>query len=58
MNNNEERYLIMTNIDGFAFSNYTTEKTLSYSEAVKVLQEVKGADPNAKIAKVIEIVEG
>ncbi|MDY6290081.1 MAG: hypothetical protein SPL86_01190 [Succiniclasticum sp.] len=58
MNNNGEKFLIMTNIDGFAFANYTTEKTLSYSEAVKVLQEVKGADPNAKIVKVSEIVEG
>ena len=51
-----EKYLIMTNIDGFMFANYTTEKLLSYSEAWKELDRVRQADPNAKLVKVVEVI--
>lgn len=52
-----DKYLIMTNSDGFMFANYTTEKLLDYDEAVKWLAIVKGADPNARLVRVIEEVE-
>ncbi len=52
-----EKYLIMTNSDGFMFANYTTEKLLDYDEALKTLALVRSADPNAKIVRVIEEVE-
>ncbi len=49
-----EKYLISTNIEGIMFTNYDTEKLLSYDEALKWLALVKQADKNAKIVKVIE----
>ena len=52
-----ERFLIMTNIEGIICTNYTTEKLLDFEEAVKWLAIVKGADPNAKIVRVVEEVE-
>ena len=52
-----EKYLIMTNSDGFMFANYTTEKLLDYDEALKTLALVRSADPNAKIVRVVEEVE-
>ena len=50
-----EKYLIMTNEEGFMFGNYTTEKLLDYDEAVKVLACVRLADSNAKLVKVVEV---
>ena len=52
----KDKYLIMTNIDGFCFANYTTEKLLSYDEAWKELDRVRQADPEAKIVKVVEVM--
>ena len=53
----KDKYLIMTNIDGFCFANYTTERLLSYDEAWKELDRVRQADPNAKLVKVAEVIE-
>ena len=53
----KDKYLIMTNIDGFCFANYTTEKLLSYSEALKTLAVVRLSDQNAKLVKVVEVIE-
>ena len=53
-----EKYLIMTNSDGFMFANYTTEKLLDYDEAWKELDRVRQADPNARLVKVVEIIGG
>ena len=53
-----EKYLIMTNIDGFIFANYTTEKLLDYDEALKTLALVRSADTNARLVKVVEIIGG
>ena len=53
-----EKYLIMTNIDGFIFANYTTEKLLDYDEALKTLARVRSADTNARLVKVVEIIGG
>ena len=53
----KEKYLISTNIEGIIFTNYDTEKLLSYHEALKWLALVKQADPNAKLVRVIEEVE-
>lgn len=53
----KDKYLIMTNIDGFCFANYTTEKLLSYDEALKTLAVVRLADTNAKLVKVVEVIE-
>lgn len=54
----KDKYLIMTNIDGFCFANYTTEKLLSYGEAWQELDRVRQADPNAKLVKVVEVIGG
>ena len=51
-----EKYLIMTNSDGFMFANYTTEKLLDYDEALKTLALVRSADTNARLVKVVEII--
>jgi hypothetical protein len=53
---NNDKYLIMTNIDGFLFANYTTEKLLDYNEAWKELDKVRQADPNAKLVKVVGVI--
>ena len=53
-----EKYLIMTNSDGFMFANYTTEKLLDYDEALKTLALVRSADQNARLVKVVEIIGG
>lgn len=53
-----EKYLIMTNNDGFMFANYTTEKLLDYDEALKTLALVRSADTNARLVKVVEIIGG
>ena len=53
----KEKYLIMTNIEGIICTNYTTEKLLDFDEAVKWLAIVKGADPNARLVRVIEEVK-
>lgn len=53
---NNDKYLIMTNIDGFLFANYTTEKLLDYDEAWKELDKVRQADPNAKLVKVVGVI--
>ena len=53
-----EKYLIMTNSDGFLFANYTTEKLLDYDEALKTLALVQSADTNARLVKVVEIIGG
>ncbi len=52
-----DKYLIMTNSDGFMFANYTTEKLMSYGEALRTLAEVRQADKDAKLVKVEEIIE-
>lgn len=52
-----ERFLIMTNIEGIICTNYTTEKLLDFEEANKWLAIVKGADPNARLVRVIEEVK-
>lgn len=53
-----DKYLIMTNSDGFMFANYTTEKLLDYDEALKTLALVRQADQNARLVKVVEIIGG
>ena len=53
-----EKYLIMTNSDGFLFANYTTEKLLDYDEALKTLALVQSTDTNARLVKVVEIIGG
>lgn len=53
-----DKYLIMTNNDGFIFANYTTEKLLDYDEALKTLALVRQADQNARLVKVVEIIGG
>lgn len=50
-----DKYLIMTNSDGFMFANYTTEKLLDYDEALKTLALVRSADQNARLVKVVDI---
>ena len=53
-----EKYLIMTNSDGFMFANYTTKQLLDYDEALKTLALVRSADTNARLVKVVEIIGG
>lgn len=53
-----EKYLIMTNSEGFMFANYTTEKLLDYDEALKTLALVRSADTSARLVKVVEIIGG
>ena len=49
-----KKYLISTNVDGHLYGNYSTERLLSKSEAIKVLSTILEIDPNAKLVRVIE----
>ncbi len=57
MNNNTDRYLIITNADGLLWGSYDTDRTFCYGEAMVILQRVKMVDQNARLVKVIEEVE-
>ena len=52
MEKTEERFMIMTNIDGVIFSNIFPDKALPYDEAIKSLALVRRSDPNARLVKV------
>lgn len=49
-----KKYLISTNVDGHLYGNYSTERLLTKSEAIKVLSTIREVDPNAKLVRVIE----
>lgn len=49
-----KKYLISTNVDGHLYGNYSTERLLTKSEAIKVLSAIREIDPNAKLVRVIE----
>lgn len=49
-----KKYLISTNVDGHLYGNYSTERLLTKSEAIKVLSAIREVDPNAKLVRVIE----
>ena len=49
-----KEYLISTNVDGHLYGNYSTERLLTKSEAIKVLSAIREVDPNAKLVRVIE----
>ena len=47
----------MTNIDGVIFSNIFPDKALPYDEAIKSLALVRRSDPNAKLVKVLLVMD-
>ena len=49
-----KKYLISTNVDGHLYGNYSTERLLTKSEAIKILSAIREVDPNAKLVRVIE----
>lgn len=49
-----KKYLISTNVDGHLYGNYSTERLLTKSEAIKVLSAIREVDPNANLVRVIE----
>jgi len=47
-----EKYVIATNMDGVIFGNYFTD-VMEKDEAEKKLEQVRKADSNAKLLKVV-----
>ena len=57
MEKNEERFMIMSNMDGVIFSNIFPDRALPYDEALKALALVRRSDPNAKLVKVLLVMD-
>ena len=49
--------MIMSNMDGVIFSNIFPDRALPYDEALKALALVRRSDPNAKLVKVLLVMD-